>query len=541
MSQQLMITIASGVVIALSGSILIWWLSGRLKSGGLRKLIRFVGVPLLVIGTGAAGYVMARSSSELVPTTTPILVASEIFNVQNGTLTQTLNSTGALAVAQTKTLNFSASAPVTKILVAVGDTVKAGDILAEMDTTDINAQIRDAQLNLESAQTSLDALQAPASDLDVKSAKLSIQAAQASLSAASQTGSSDTDVQIAQIQEEMAKNSLWQAQLNRDINSSNARPNQSNAYANQVATDASLASAEMNVQAQAASTDATINDGADASQLSSANAQLMSAQASLNTLLDGSTDTQIRQAEINVETAQITLDAALKSKSDAQIVAPFTGVIASVDLAVGEIPGTSSGITLIDTSHYTITLSVDEKDIPQLAVRQQVNVSVQALDNTQISGTVTHIDLTPSSTSNLVAYSVEVSLDATDKAVRPGMTAVANVILKQVANVIVVPNRFITTDTVTSLTTVKVETSAGVYTDVAVKLGDTTDTESVVTSGLKVGQTLVILSSGSSESTTTQSSNLGLLGGLTGGGGPGAGGPPSGGGGGAPPSGGPGG
>ncbi len=540
MSQQLIMTIASGAVIALSGAILIWWLSGRLKSGVLRKVIRFVGLPLLIIGTSAAGYVMARSSTELVPTTTPIAVVSEIFNVQNATLTQALNSTGALTVAQTKTLTFAASAPVTKVLVSVGDTVKAGDVLAEMDTIDIDAQIRDAQLNLESAQTSLDALKAPASDLDVKSANLSIQAAQASLSAASQTGSSATDIQIAQLQEEIAKNSLWQSQLNRDISTSNARPNQVNAYANQVATDASLAAAESNVQAQQAAADATANNGADASQLGSANAQLMSAQASLNTLLAGSTETQIRQAEINVETAQITLDAAQKTKDDARIVAPFDGVIASVDLAVGEIPGTSSGISLIDTSHYTITLSVDEKDIPQLSVGQKVNVTVQALDNAQISGTVTHIDLTPSSTSNLVTYSVEVSLDATDKAVRPGMTAVANVILKEVTNVIVIPNRFITTDAASNLTTVKVETAAGVYSDVPVTLGTTTDSESVVSSGLKIGQTLVVLSSGSSGSTTTTGTNLGLLGGLAGGG-PGAGGAPPSGGGGAPPSGGPGG
>ncbi len=531
MNQQLISTIASGVVIALAGSILIWWLSGRLKSGLLRKLIRFAALPALLIGTTAAGFVMARSSSELVPATTPILVVAENMKVENGMLTQTLNSTGALTASDTKTLSFGASAPVTKLLVSVGDTVKTGETLAQMDTTDIDAQIRDAQLNLAAAQASLDALKAPASDLDVKSAELSIQSAQASLSAASQSGSSDADIQIAQMQEELAKNSLWQAQLSRDISSNSARPNQMNAYSNQVATDASLAAAETNVQIQAASTDATLNNGADGSQLSSANAQLMSAQANFNTLLAGSTDTQIRQAEINVETAQISLDAVQKTRSDAILIAPFDGVVVAVDFAVGEIPGTSGGITLIDTSHYTITLSVDEKDIPQLAVGQSVNVTVMALDNAQLSGTVTHIDLTPSSTSNLVTYAVEVSLDTSDADVRPGMTSVANVILKQISNVIVVPNRFITTDAVTSQSTVKVETAAGVYTDVPVQLGDTTDSESVITSGLKVGQTLVILSSGNSGSNTTEGSDLGLLGGLAGGA------PPGGGGGGARPGG----
>ena len=531
MNQQLISTIAGTVVVVLAGAILIWGLTSRLHSGLLRKLLRIVALPLFMVGIGVTGFVMARSSATLVPQTTPITVVSETTKTQLGTLTQTLSSTGALTSADEKTLTFGASAPVTQVAVAVGATVKAGDVLAQMDTTDIDANIRDAQFNLDSAQAALDALKAPATDLDVQSAKLSVQAAEASLSSASQTGSSDTDKQIAALQEELSKNSLWQSQLSRDMSTSKSNPNAANAYASQVASDASLASAATNVEIQTLSSEATINKTADSSQLSSASAQLTSAQATLNELLAGASDAELRQAEISVETAQLSLDAAEKNKTDAELIAPFDGVVASVDLAVGEMPGTG-GITLIDSSHYTITLSVDEKDITQLAVGQKVDVTVQALNNAKLTGTVTHVDPTPASTSNLVTYDVEVTLDSTEAALRPGMTAVANVILKQVGNVIVLPNRFITTNATTNQSTVKVETANGVYTDVPVTLGATTDTESVVSSGLNVGQTLVILSSGSSTTTTTGNS-LGLLGGLGGAGGPpggGAGGPPAGGG-----------
>lgn len=542
MNQQLITTSAGAVILALGGAILLWWLTGRIHGKKMRRGLRIVGLPLLLVAVGVVGFILARSQTQLLPETTPLVVVSESMNVQIGTLTETLSSTGSLTSADEKTLTFATSAPVTEVLVAVGDTVHAGDVLARVDTSTLETQVREAELSLKSAQLSLDALKAPADDLEVKSAELSIQAAQASLSAASETGASDTDKQIALLQEEISKNSLWQSQLNRDISASSARPNQANAYANDVQTAASLASAETSVEIQTVSTNATLTDGPDAAQLGSASAQMTSAQASLDELLAGASDTDLRQAEIQVETAQLTLDEAEQSLSDAEIVAPFDGVVAAIGFSVGEMPG-SEGITLIDTSHYTITLSVDEKDITQLAVGQAVNLTVEALNNVTVSGTVTHIDLTPSSTDNLVSYSVEVTLDASAAALRPGMTAVADVILNEVDNAIVVPNRFISTDATTGQSTVKVQVSVGNYVDTPVTLGATTDTESVVTSGLSVGQTVVILSSGTSDSTTTtQNNGLGILGGMgggaMGGGGepPGGGGPPSGGGG--PPSGG---
>ena len=295
MNQQLMQTIAGAVIIALGGGILIRWLTGHLKSNLVRKLLRIVALPLFVVTVGVGGFLMARSQSQLLPETTPLQVVSEQMTVALSTLEDTLNSTGTLETASEKALTFSTSAPVTGVYVTVGDVVHAGDVLADIDSTDIDVQIRDAELSLKSAQASLDALEAPPSDYDVKSAELSVQSAQASLSAAADTGSSAADVQIAELQVELAKNSLWQSQLNRDISDSSARPNQTNAYASSVQTAASLASAETNVELQQMSADAAASDGADAGQLGSANAQLTSAQASLDDLVAGASDLELRQ------------------------------------------------------------------------------------------------------------------------------------------------------------------------------------------------------------------------------------------------------
>ena len=140
-------------------------------------------------------------------------------------------------------------------------------------------------------------------------------------------------------------------------------------------------------------------------------------------------------------------------------------------------PPNTGAITLINTDNYTITLSVDEKDIAQLANGQAVNVTLQALNNVTLSGKVTRVDLSPASTSDLVTYNVEVTLNPAAAPVRPGMSAVANVVLNELNNVLVVPNRFITVNDRTQQATVKVETAAGTYADVPVTIGAQTDSE----------------------------------------------------------------
>src|SRR5664279_2970257 len=193
-------TFASTVIVALGGGILIWWLMRHIRWSGIRLMLRFVSVSLFILLVGVVGMIMARAQPTVLPRATPIITPIETMTAKPGTLTETLSSTGSLTPANETTLSFGASAPVTDVLVEVGDRVHKGDMLARIDTTAIDAQIRNAQMSLTQAQNALTALTAPPSDIDVKIAQASVQSAQAGLSSASQTGSSATDIQIAQLQ-----------------------------------------------------------------------------------------------------------------------------------------------------------------------------------------------------------------------------------------------------------------------------------------------------------------------------------------------------
>jgi macrolide-specific efflux system membrane fusion protein len=102
------------------------------------------------------------------------------------------------------------------------------------------------------------------------------------------------------------------------------------------------------------------------------------------------------------------------------------------------------------------------------------------------------------------------------------MTAVAAVTLQELDNILVLPNRFLTTNTATNKTTVKVMTAPNVYTDVPVTLGTQTASESQILSGLTAGQTVVILPT-AGQTGAGGAGGFGLFG-------RGAGGPPAGGG-----------
>ena len=503
-------------------------------------------VILLLIAAVVGGSVVVQSQDTTADTGTTsgaAVTISESRTVETGTLTITLDAAGSLTPAANETLMFSASAPVTEVLVQVGDQVRAGDVLARLDTTDAEAQIRVAELQLEQAQLSLDSVLAPPTDLEISLAEANVALAQAQAYTASSSGStSEIDAEIARLQVEMARNSLWQAQINRDQRVEQDAARGETTWVEQQQFDQSVNSAEDSVYlAELSYQDALEGDTSSGS--SSAYASILNAQASLDSLMAGASDSEIRQAEIRLEEAQMNLDTRRAMLDNYVLVAPFDGIIVEQNLLVGINPPAAGAMTLLDPTRYTIDLSIAEADVVNVSEGQAVTIEVQTFPDAAITGSIAYIDTIATLSSQLVTYTAQVALDETDVMLRPGMSATATVILQRLDNVLLIPNRFISTDTTTGGNIVTVETEPGVYTSVPVTIGERSTNESQILSGLQAGQTIVIIAREVEASTTGERNALGGLlgGGMAGGGGeppagfqPPSGGMPSGGGGGAP-------
>ncbi len=514
--------IVLGILIVIG---VVWWLVGKLvRVGVLRTVVRLVASAAVVVaGVVLVPRLLPNLTSASAVSAQAAIKPSDTTTVQRGQLVQTLGAAGALAPVESVDLSFQQSATVTDVLVKVGQSVKAGDVLAKIDDTDAQSNLRDAQINLESAQNAYDELVATPRPVDVAVDKAALMAAQTSMSAATKPTDPNT-IEQAQINVEQAKNSLWQAQLSRDKTMEvgpEFRTGNGGAQAGEISLTSGLNQDTTSVEIANQNLTNTLNQKPDAGSVASASASILQAQINLDTLINGPDAIDRRTAEITLQNAQLGVQTAQASLSKTSLVAPTDGVIAAVNLQVGELPDSTStdtsgaAITLVDNSKFTIDLSVDENDVINLAVGQKVNISVDALPDQKLTGTITKVESQPTVANNIVTYTATVTLDPTQAPIRPGMNATVNIILSQLDNVLLVPNSYITTNTTTQQKTVITRNDTGQYVPTVVQVGARGTSQSEILSGLQEGQEIYLLP----QSGTATQRGGGLFGGPPAGGG----------------------
>jgi len=125
---------------------------------------------LILIGGGYFGYKTIKTKD-----TAPQYVTSA---VQKGTLTVSVSGTGQVSALNQIDIKPKVSGDITFIGVVNSQSVKAGDVIARIDSSDAQKTVRDAQTSLETAQLSLDKLKQPADALTLLQAENSLLQAQ---------------------------------------------------------------------------------------------------------------------------------------------------------------------------------------------------------------------------------------------------------------------------------------------------------------------------------------------------------------------------
>jgi HlyD family secretion protein len=101
--------------------------------------------------------------------------------VHKGTIISTVSGSGQVSASQQLNLIPQVSGTIVYVGVSAGQVVSAGTLIAEIDPTDAQKAVRDAQANLASAQIALEKLQKPASALDQIQTQNALQNAQDAL------------------------------------------------------------------------------------------------------------------------------------------------------------------------------------------------------------------------------------------------------------------------------------------------------------------------------------------------------------------------
>ncbi|MBX5490126.1 MAG: efflux RND transporter periplasmic adaptor subunit [Chloroflexi bacterium] len=192
----------------------------------------------------------------------PVGVPVSVRPVGRGNLAATFTYSGSIQSRASVNVLPRATGRIERLYVDVGSPVKAGDVIAELDRTQLDAQVRQAEGALQNAQARLDLLLAGARPEDVEAARAALQAAEARLAQMLQGGRSE-DVAAAEANLQAA-----QARLNQLLEGP---------------TEAEVAAARAAVD--------------------SAKANLQSSQQRLQQLLAGGSPEEQRQADAAVEQA----------------------------------------------------------------------------------------------------------------------------------------------------------------------------------------------------------------------------------------------
>ncbi len=138
-----------------------------------RTFILIAGAIIVLLVGGVALASRMMSSAETVTT-------YETTVVQRGTLLATVSSTGAISPLREAQLAFSTTGSLNKLDVKAGDAVKSGQVLASLDTRELELQLAQTDAGLVSAQARLDQLKNP-NPADVAAAQASVTSADAAL------------------------------------------------------------------------------------------------------------------------------------------------------------------------------------------------------------------------------------------------------------------------------------------------------------------------------------------------------------------------
>jgi HlyD family secretion protein len=450
----------------------------------MRRWIIFL---LIVILLGAGGYYAYQRLQQ--QRQAAALSGLQIVPAGRGSLTATVGATGTVRANQSAILSWLTSGTVEQINAQAGDPVELGQALATLVQTSLPQTIILAQSDLINAQKALDDL--TPTELNVTKAEQAAANAQKAFEDAQtrldslQQAASQADIDVAQATVLLAKIQLDRAwdQYKPYQDKPEDNPQRATLYSAWAQAKKKYDAAVSRLNNLLGEVNSTTRSIAE-SNLAVAKAQLEDAQKKLADLQAGADPEDVTSAKNRIAAAQATINLA-------RIVTPFAGTITDV----GQKPGdqVNPGMTafrLDDLSRLLVDVSVSEVDINRISVGQDVVLTFDAIPGNEYLGQVSEVALVGTAIQGVVDFTVTVELKDADAAVKTGMTAAVNMVVNQLSDVLLVPNRAVR---VVDGQRVVYVLKNGQPETVQITLGASSDTVSEVVSGdLQEGDSIVL-------------------------------------------------
>lgn len=160
---------------------------------------------------------------------------------------------------------------------------------------------------------------------------------------------------------------------------------------------------------------------------------------------------ELEQAEYNLNAAKFSVEQRKNEVSQARlnlsyatIKSPIDGVVLKRAVDVGQtVAASMSTPTLFviakDLNQMKVMAAIDEADIGQVKKDQRVTFTVDAFPNDVFNGSVQEVRLNPTTTSNVVTYTVVISAQNPEQKLLPGMTATCTIVTQEITDAVTIP------------------------------------------------------------------------------------------------------
>jgi len=155
---------------------------------------------------------------------------------------------------------------------------------------------------------------------------------------------------------------------------------------------------------------------------------------------------QISFDEATILQRQASLDAAQVNLDYADIVSPVDGTVVSRNVTMGQTVAASFQTPTLfliatDLTKMEVDANVSESDIGGIKQGNKATFTVDAYAKRTFEGAVSEVRQSPQTVQNVVTYDIVISVNNSDLALMPGMTAASRIVVDQRNDVIRVPNQ----------------------------------------------------------------------------------------------------
>jgi HlyD family secretion protein len=155
---------------------------------------------------------------------------------------------------------------------------------------------------------------------------------------------------------------------------------------------------------------------------------------------------QITFDEATIQQRQAVLDAAQVNLDYTKIVSPVDGTVVSRNVTIGQTVAASFQTPTLfliatDLTRMQVDANVSESDIGGVKQGNTATFTVDAYPKRLFEGVVTQVRQSPQTVQNVVTYDVVVSVNNSDLALKPGLTAATRILVDQRSDVLRVPNQ----------------------------------------------------------------------------------------------------